>query len=156
MNKLLTLSILLTAVSIVSCETRNESESKAGLISEQDRETLTYLKEFEWPKAYREQDTVLLDRILGDDFQMIDNEGNWYTKADELQWIKKNATSHDSFRYEIKRLDILPNGTALICGTGHIVNDTIRSIYQSSNVLIKRNGLWKAVSSHVSGYKVLD
>lgn len=141
---------------MVSCETRIKTEPKAGLLTEEDRETLTYLKEIEWPKAYREQDTVLLDHILGDDFQMIDNSGTSYTKADELEWIKKNATQHDSFRYEIKRLDILPNGTAIVCGTGHIVSDTVKSVYQSSNILIKRNGEWKAISSHVSGFKVLE
>lgn len=114
------------------------------------------LKEVQWPKAYAEQDTLLLDKILGDDFQMIDKGGNWYTKKDELNWIKGNATDNDSFRYEIKRFDLLENGTAIICGTGHILKDSVKSIYQSSNVLIKRDGNWEAVLSHVSGYKVLE
>ena len=113
-------------------------------------------KEVEWPKAYAEQDTILLDRILGEDFQMIDQDGNWYTKKDELDWIKKNAAGYDSFHFEIKRFEILDNGTAIICGTGHILNDTVKSIYQSSNVLVKREGEWKAVLSHVSGLKTLD
>ena len=86
---------------------------------------------------------------------MIDQAGNWYTKLDELNWIKENATQHDSFRYEIKRLDILDNGTAIICGTGHILNDGEKAIYQSSNVLVYREGKWKAVLSHVSGFKEL-
>ena len=140
---------------VSSCNSKNTPKPEK-IISKEDREILRNLKEVEWPKAYREQDTVLLDHILGEDFQMIDDNGNWYTKADELEWIKKNATEHDSFYYEIKRLDVLDNGTALICGTGHIFNDSTKSIYQSSNILIKRNGEWKAVSSHVSGSKVLD
>lgn len=151
--------LLLFVVSLLylACGTKQESEDRVStIITEEDHAKLTYLKEVEWPKAYREQDTVLLDRILGEDFQMIDNIGKWYTKNDELVWIKENATQHDSFRYEIKRLDVLPNGTALICGTGHIVNDSTRSIYQSSNILIKRNGVWKAVSSHVSGFRKLE
>ncbi len=88
-------------------------------------------KEVEWPKAYREQDTLLLGRILGDDFQMIDQGGTWYTKQDELNWIKKNAKQNDSFHYEIKRFEILENGTAIICGTGHIFKDSTKSIYTS-------------------------
>ena len=116
-------------------------------------QTLTYLKEVQWPKAYHEQDTILLDMILGDDFQMIDQAGNWYTKKDELAWIKKQGTSYDSFYYEIKRLDVLENGTAIVCGTGHIYNDTTETIYQSSNVLVLRDEKWKAVLSHVSGLK---
>ena len=123
-----------------------------------DAETkkLRYLKEVEWPKAYAEQDTVLLDRILGDDFEMIDASGKWYTKEDELNWIKENKMEYDSFRYEIKRLDIASNGTAIVCGTGHIIKDSVYSIYQSSNVLIYKDSLWKAQLSHVSGYEVLN
>jgi transcription termination factor Rho len=117
---------------------------------------LRHLKEVAWPKAYAEQDTILLDKILGEDFKMIDQAGNWFSKKDELEWIKKNATQNDSFHYEIKRFELLENGTALICGTGHIYKDSVKSIYQSSNVLIKREGMWKAVLSHVSGVKKID
>ena len=87
---------------------------------------------------------------------MIDQAGHWYSKKDELDWIKKIATNNDSFHYEIKRFDILDNDTAIICGTGHIVKDSIKSIDQSSNVLVKREGKWKAVLSHVSGFKPIE
>ncbi len=140
---------------IIICISCSIDQKNQG-ISDSDKDQLRYLKEVEWPKAYASQDTMLLDKILGDEFKMIDNEGNWYTKKDELEWIKNNATSYDSFYYEIKRLEILENGTALVCGTGHIKIDTVRSIYESSNVLIKREGQWKAVLSHVSGFKNLE
>ncbi len=123
-------------------------------IEESDESALREMKEVFWPKAYAEQDTLLLDRILGDDFQMIDGGGTWTTKTDELNWIKKHASNPDSFFYEIRRLDVLDNGTAIICGKGHILNEGVRSSYHSSNVLIKRNGVWEAVLSHVSGYRV--
>jgi ketosteroid isomerase-like protein len=122
-----------------------------------DEKALRYLKEVEWPKAYREQDTKLLDRILADEFQMIDEEGGWSNKKRELERIKTNKPDYESFRFEIKRLDIFENGTAIVAGTGHIKgrdkDGAYRIEYQSSNVLIKRKGLWKAVSSHVSGVK---
>nr|WP_299382433.1 nuclear transport factor 2 family protein [Allomuricauda sp.] len=141
---------------IYACQQSPNRSVPEPIVTAADRDILMNLKEVQWPKAYREQDTVLLDAILGDDFQMIDNAGNWSDKSGELEWIKQHAATHDSFRYEIKRLDILDNGTALICGTGHIVNDTVKSIYQSSNILIKRDGQWKAVASHVSGFKHID
>ena len=124
--------------------------------TEKEKEKLRYLKEVEWPKAYREQDTLLLDRILGNDFQMITNNGEWSNKAKQLERIKEAPMDHDSFRYEIKRLEIIENGSAIIAGTGHIINDGKEIIYQSSNVLIKRNGIWKAVLSHVSGVTELE
>ncbi|MEQ9422920.1 MAG: hypothetical protein RJQ09_00785 [Cyclobacteriaceae bacterium] len=49
-------------------------------ISQSDIEVLRYLKEVQWPKAYKEQDTVLLSSILADEFQMITADGEWSTK----------------------------------------------------------------------------
>ncbi|WP_181899484.1 nuclear transport factor 2 family protein [Flagellimonas nanhaiensis] len=140
-------------VFLISCNSKSETPQIPSIVSEEDGAILKHLKEVEWPKAYREQDTLLLDAILGDDFQMIDASGTWSDKMGELEWIKEHAMQNDSFYYEIKRLDVLDNGTALICGTGHIFNDSTETIYQSSNILVKRKGAWKAVASHVSGIK---
>lgn len=153
-NILQQIHFLTILVFIAACG--NEIKDNHLIITDDDKEVLRHLKEVEWPKAYAEQDTVLLDRILGEDFQMIDQSGNWYTKKDEIEWIKKNAASYDSFHFEIKRFDIQDNGTAIICGTGHILQDSVKSTYESSNVLIKRDGDWKAVLSHVSGFKNID
>ncbi|MCK0110386.1 nuclear transport factor 2 family protein [Flavobacteriaceae bacterium S0825] len=135
---------------IVGC---TQNDKRNSVITEDDRQKLTYLKEVEWPKAYREGDTVLLDRILNDDFKMVRDNGEWFTRADELNWVKYNKSDNDSFYYDIKRLSIYENGTALISGTGHIFKDSTETIYQSSNVLIKKDGIWKAITSHVSGVK---
>lgn len=36
-----------------------------------------------------------------------------------MNWngLIKNANQNDSYRFEIKRFDIIENGTAIICGT---------------------------------------
>ncbi len=149
------LLLVVTAACLLVC-CNGPSSSNQDPVTAEELEALRYLKEVEWPEAYREQDTVLLDRILGDDFQMIDAAGNWSDKAAELAWIKENASAPDSFYYEIKRLEALENGTVLICGTGHIFNDSTHMIYQSSNIMIKRKENWKAVASHVSGIKEIQ
>ncbi|PHN04115.1 nuclear transport factor 2 family protein [Flavilitoribacter nigricans] len=118
-----------------------------------DARQLRQLKEVHWPTAYREQDTMLLDQILDGSFQMVDAGGNWSDKAGEMDWIKAHAMEHDSFFYTIKRLDILENGTAIVAGTGHMINKGVEMIYESSNVLIKRGDRWKAIASHVSGIR---
>ena len=138
---------LLAVMIIASCN----KDQKSTLDERAEREILRVLKEVEWPKAYRDQDTVLLDRILGDDFQMVGNDGTWSDKAGQMERIKAAPMDNDSFRFEIKRLEVFPNGTAIVAGTGHVYRDTTYTIYQSSNVLIKRDSLWKAVLSHVSG-----
>ena len=115
-----------------------------------DEATLRHFKTVLWPQAYRTQDTDLLDRMLHDSFQMIDAEGNRSTKAAEIAWVSENQWNPGSFTYRIERLDIFNGGTmAIIDGTGVAE----RYSYQSSNILIKDDGEWRAVASHVSGFR---
>ena len=134
--------------------------SAPGLVGQSpsdDEKALREIKEVLWPRAYREQDTALLDRLLADEFQMIDGSGLWSTKADEMKWVKENRPEYDSLTFQIKRLDVFENGTAIVAGTGTVKGRDSAgpwvAEYQSSNVLIKRKGAWRAVASHVSGFK---
>ena len=114
-----------------------------------DKERLRHFKTVLWPQAYRNQDTELLNRLLDESFQMIDGEGNRSTKQEELEWIAENTWNPGTFEYRIERLDIYGGDTAIIDGTGLAAEYQ----YQSSNVLIKKDGEWRAVASHVSGYR---
>lgn len=114
-----------------------------------EEETLRNIKTVLWPQAYRTQDTVLLDRLLDDSFQMIDGDGNRSTKEKELAWITENQWNPGSFEYRIERLEIFGGDTAIIDGTGLAEKYS----YKSSNVLVKKDGRWQAVASHVSGYQ---
>ena len=62
----------------------------------------------------------LLDRILAPEFQMVDGDGNWSSKAEELAWVAKNKPSYDSLTFAIRRLDVFENGTAIAAGKGTI------------------------------------
>ncbi len=114
-----------------------------------DEATLRHFKTVLWPKAYRTQDVDLLDAMLHKRFEMIDNDGNRSSKEKELAWIAANQWDPGTFEYRIERLDILDERFAIIDGTGIASNYS----YKSSNVLIKEDGLWRAIASHVSGYK---
>ena len=124
-----------------------------------DEARLREIKEVLWPKAYREQDTALLDEILAREFESIDASGARSTKAEELDYIRKNKPSYDSFRFVITRLQVFENRTAVVSGTGFIDTKTkgdakgSRTEYQSSNVFIERDGRWQAIASLVSGVK---
>jgi hypothetical protein len=126
---------------------------------EADTARLRELKEVLWPKAYREQDAALLAQILADEFESIDGEGSRSTKAEELDYVRKNKPTYDSFRFVIRRLQIFENRTAVVSGTGYIETKSkdgkkaSKTEYQSSNVFIEREGRWQAISSHVSGIK---
>lgn len=118
-------------------------------VSASDEDILRDIKTRLWPKAYRTQDTALLDSILHESFQMTDDQGGQSDREKELHWIQTNQWDPGTFKYVIERLDIYDGKTAVVSGQGVAQNYT----YRSSNFFIKQDGAWKAVASHVSGYK---
>ena len=88
-----------------------------------DAAKLREIKEVSWPKAYREGDGALFDKILATEFQMVDDSGTVSNKREELDYISKNRPSYKSFRYEITRLDVFENRTAVVAGTGRLEFD---------------------------------
>lgn len=123
--------------------------SQATAFAQDDETTLREIKTVLWQQAYRNQDTDLLDQILHDSFQMVDNGGNHSTKEKELEWVASNNWDPGEFEYRIERLDIYEGRFAIVEGMGLASSYT----YHSSNVLIKEDGRWQAVASHVSGFK---
>lgn len=119
-----------------------------------DAAQLREIKLVLWPRAYREQDVALLDRLLDPGFRLVGADGDVSDKAGELDWIARNKPSYDSFRYEIERLDIHGGDTAVVAGMGTVRGRRdgapYTSRYRSTNVLVKRDGAWRAVASHVS------
>lgn len=114
-----------------------------------DYEVLREFKTILWPQAYRTQDVELLNRLLHDSFEMIDAEGNRSTKQEELEYIRNNQWDPGGFEYRIERLQTYQGSFAVIDGTGVAQAYT----YKSSNFLVKENGVWRAIASHVSGFQ---
>jgi len=114
-----------------------------------DDERLIEIKTKLWPTAYKTQNEELLGSILHSSFQMIDVDGSRSTREKELDYVRNNKWDPGEFTYVIERLDIYEDRFAIIDGKG----DAEKYTYTSSNVFIKENGEWKAVASHVSGYK---
>lgn len=116
--------------------------------TEDDVATLKHLKTVLWRAAYGTQDIELLDRILHGSFEAITANGDTSSKADELRNLEANPWNPGEFRYRIERLDI-DDDVAVISGTGIATGYTCKS----SNALILEAGEWRAIASHVSGYK---
>lgn len=144
--------LLVIAIILLSCTTPSPN-----VINSEDEQILRNLKTSLWPKAYNEQDTALLNRILHDDFQLIDDNGDTYSKKDEMEYVANYGPSYSSFDFEITRLDVFDNGTAMITGKGVMkgLDDqgAYVTTYTSSNTFIKVEEDWKAINSHVSGVK---
>lgn len=148
--------LLVIAIVLLSCTTPSPN-STVNVINSEDEQILRNLKTSLWPKAYNEQDTALLSRILHDDFQLIDDNGDTYSKKDEMEYVANYGPSYSSFDFEITRLDVFDNGTAMITGKGVMkgLDDqgAYVTTYTSSNTFIKVEEDWKAINSHVSGVK---
>ena len=146
--------MLTFAAVLIGCTT---PATNPTVLTNEDEAALREFKTVLWPKAYADQDTALLNRMLHEDFEMVDDNGDKYTKADELEYISKYGPTYDEFNFEITRLDIFDNGTAVISGTGTMKGvdggEAYITTYKSSNVVIKVDGAWKAINSHVSGVK---
>lgn len=125
-----------------------------------DEAELREIKEVLWPRAYREGDVALLDRLLAEEFRLIDPDGEWSDKATELAHVARSRWVNRSFRFEIRRLEVFENGTAVVAGRGVAIGPESDPDggyqYQSSNVLIRRAGRWQAIASHVSGVRPLS
>src|SRR5690606_14513647 len=70
----------------------------------EDERELRRIKEELWPRACREGDVALLDRLLAAEFQVIDAEGGRSDKAAELAFAAGRRWINRSFRFEIDRL----------------------------------------------------
>ena len=120
-----------------------------------DEAALRHLKQQIWPRAYRENDVDLLDRILHERFVLIDAAGQSTSKAEELAMLPDYRWTHDEFAYDVDHLEIFEDQTAVVSGIGQASGASESGDYclryRSSNVLIKQDGTWKAVLSHVSG-----
>ncbi len=124
-----------------------------------DEAALRRIKEHDWPEAYRNRDTLLLGRILADEFVVIDADGQASAKRDELDYLKRSGhVTYESFDYTIERLRVYGQ-TALVAGTGRsrgrTAKGTFHTAYHSTNLFVRREGRWQAVASHLSGIKQL-
>ena len=148
-------SVLVTIL-LLGCN-QSTRTSATSLLTSDDEEVLRNLKTVLWPKAYSEQDTALLNQILHEDFELVDDNGDTYTKADELEYITNYGPSYSEFEFQVERVDLFENGTAMVSGKGIMKGENSDgayiTTYKSSNTLVKVDGQWKAINSHVSGVK---
>ena len=140
----------------MSCNSPSTSSSASVLTSE-DEAALNNLKTVLLPKAYKEQDTALLDQILHEDFELVDDNGDTYSKDYEMEYVANYGPSYSEFEFRIERVDLYDNGTAMISGTGVMKGEDSGGVYittyKESNTFIKLDGQWQVVNSHVSGVK---
>lgn len=109
--------------------------------------------EIEWGEAFERRDMAALDRFMADEYVVTDPLGNVRSKAESLAAIESNKVLFESTKSDNVHVRI--NGdTAIVTGRstfrGRYKGWSLCGQYQYTDVLVKRDGYWKAVSSHIT------
>lgn len=109
--------------------------------------------ESDWGDAFEQRDFGALDRIMADEYILTDPLGNVRGKAESLAALATNEVRFDST--ESDNVTVCINGdTAVVTGRstfkGRYRGWSMAGQYQYTDVLVKRNGSWQAISSHIT------
>jgi ketosteroid isomerase-like protein len=127
-----------------------QTENNLPLISDEDEVRRI---EIEWGDAFERRDMATLDHLMADEYILTDPLGNVRTKAESLAAIKTSELLFESTNSDDVNVRI--NGdTAVVTGRstfkGRYRGWSMTGQYQYTDVLVKRHGSWKAVSSHIT------
>lgn len=109
--------------------------------------------EYEWGDAFERRDMATLDRLMADEYILTDPLGNVRSKAESLAALKTNEIHFESTKSD--NVNVVINGdTAVVTGRstfkGRYKGWPMGGQYQYTDVLVKREGRWQAVSSHIT------
>lgn len=109
--------------------------------------------EIEWGEAFERRDMTALERFMADEYVVTDPLGNVRSKAESLAAIESNEVLFESTKSD--NVHVRVNGdTAIVTGRstfrGRYKGWSMCGQYQYTDVLVKRGGYWKAVSSHIT------
>jgi ketosteroid isomerase-like protein len=113
--------------------------------------------ESDWGDAFLRRDMATLDRLMADEYILTDPLGNVRSKGESLAAIQTNEVSFEST--ESDNVNVRINGdTAVVTGRstfrGRYKGWSMAGRYQYTDVLVRRSGSWRAVSSHITALGV--
>ena len=128
----------------------NQSQTESLIISTEEEIRQV---ELEWGDAFEQHDVVALDRLMADDYFLTDPLGIVRSKAETINAIHRNEVLFQSTHSD--DVSVRVNGdTAVVTGRskfrGRYKGWSMTGKYQYTDVLVKRNGSWKAVASHIT------
>ena len=103
----------------------------------------------QWRQASLKGDVATLDKLLADDYIVINEDGTTATKANVLEVVKSGKLKWEAF--EISDINVRVYGdTAVVNITsnfkGHFGARDFDGQYRTVRVWVKRKGLWQSVS----------
>jgi ketosteroid isomerase-like protein len=109
--------------------------------------------ESDWGDAFERRDMATLDRLMADEYILTDPLGHVRNKKETLTAIETSEVDFESTQSDDVTVMIYDD-TAVVTGRstfrGRYKGWSMSGRYQYTDVLVKRNGSWKAVSSHIT------
>ena len=109
--------------------------------------------EIEWGDAFEHRDFGTLERLMDDEYILTDPLGNVRRKEETLAALATNEVRFDSTKSDDVHVRI--NGDTAVVTVrstfkGRYKGWSMAGKYQYTDVLVKRNGSWQAISSHIT------
>lgn len=158
MKQIISISLLIvTALSFASCATTEPPTTSATTAAtaaaspaENVEQAITKM-EREWAEAIVKADIATLDRVMADDWVMTTWDGQTRTKAQSIEEFKSGVTKLTAA--DIGDLKVRVFGDTAIATLGQTEKGTSKGKDSSGHFLytdvwVKRNGKWQAVSTH--------
>lgn len=164
MNRMLiTLALFALALSFTACapsesptaKTTAAASPSAPAESTADIEKALLQMERDWMEAIKNRDKATLERLLADDFVSISWDGKTYNKVDGIAANLTPDSQLDS--YTLTPLKVRIYGDAAVVTGGDTEKSSFKGKdtsgqYAWTDVYVKRNGRWQAVSTHSSRF----
>jgi ketosteroid isomerase-like protein len=145
-------SVILILALIVGLAGRANWSLGLSAQTENVPQTLTQM-ERDWAQAMAKRDQAALDRILAADYSSTNADGEVSTKAQGDADIKAGVLKYDSFVVDDMKVRLFGD-TAVVTGRstlkGSYKGKDISGQNRFTDVFVRRDGRWQAVTTHFS------
>jgi ketosteroid isomerase-like protein len=116
-----------------------------------EEELLKLENEFAWAVASNDVDT--LDRLLADDWIIVEPDGNMIDKGRFLGVIRSGALSHESMESTEPRIRVYGNTalvTLLTTSKGKFMGQDFSSCERATDIFVKQANRWQCVFTQLT------
>jgi ketosteroid isomerase-like protein len=107
-----------------------------------------------WMDAVRDRDMEFLDRLLGEEFTLTTGRPGGPVRTRE-EWLEITRDRYSIEQYEFERLDVFPYGHVALARSryrqrGAMDGEDRSQAFLMTDVFVRRDGRWRAVTRHIS------
>lgn len=109
--------------------------------------------ENDWSTAWQKKDVAFLQKLFADEYLSTDQDGNTFTKSQELANVTSAGTALTSFALTEMKVHVYGD-TAVVTGLNTIKSTSKgkdnSGAYRFIDVFVKRDGRWQVVATQMS------